>query len=144
MLIRGKGGKRSENLITALVYLAAYLQDLTQEVFTEIERRDAHKLRLHFILESFNLLRQWRPALTPTSCQRCVDSGTNCRRAAAFHLRLARRLSSPVSLKIGSHLPVNPVQITSLCHCSSATSVGGKHTNEGGGGAVRYKRLRNE
>lgn len=58
VLIPGKGGKRSENLITAFVYLAAYLQDLTQEFFTEIERRDAHKLRLHFILQSFNLLRQ--------------------------------------------------------------------------------------
>lgn len=35
VLLPGKGGERSENLITPFVYLAAYLQDSTQEIFTE-------------------------------------------------------------------------------------------------------------
>lgn len=95
-------------------------------------RTCTHKLRLHLILELFNLLRRWRPALTPTPCQSCVNSATNCRRAAVFHLTLTRCLGSQISLGKDSYLPVNPVQITSLCHCSSATSAGGKHKCGGG------------
>lgn len=39
-----------------------------------------------------------------------------------------------------AHLLVNPVQITSLCHCSSATSAGGKDKRgEGKGGMCTTK-----